>query len=108
MFQKLAYMPPLEFLTELRLELARRKLATSGLPLGEIAAEIGYQSESAFSRAFRRRFGFPPGEARASAAELSNRGRVASRRANRFISRPRLGGHRTGDSFFEGMVSFGT
>jgi AraC family transcriptional activator of mtrCDE len=71
MFQKLAQMPPLEFLSELRLELARRKLATSGLPLGAIAAEIGYQSESAFSRAFRRRFGVRPGEARASAAQLS-------------------------------------
>ncbi|MEA3155260.1 MAG: AraC family transcriptional regulator, activator of mtrCDE [Betaproteobacteria bacterium] len=108
MFQKLAHMPPLEFLSELRLELARRKLATSSLPLGEIAAEIGYQSESAFSRAFRRRFGFPPGEARTSAAELSNRAPVSTHRANRIIPRPRLGGHRTGDTPFRGMVSFGT
>jgi AraC family transcriptional activator of mtrCDE len=108
MFQKLAHMPPLEFLSELRLELARRKLATSSLPLGEIAAEIGYQSESAFSRAFRRRFGFPPGEARTSAAELPNRAPVPSRRANRFIPGPGRGGHRTGDPFFGGMVSYGT
>jgi transcriptional regulator GlxA family with amidase domain len=49
-------MPPLEFLSELPLELARA--GTSSLPLGEIAAEIGSQSESTFSRAFRRRFGF--------------------------------------------------
>jgi len=97
MFQKLAHKPPLEFLSELRFELARRKLATSSLPLGDIAAEIGYQSESAFSRAFRRRFGIPPGEARTSAAALSNRAPVPSRRANRFVSGPGPGGHRTAD-----------
>lgn len=73
MFNKLAHMPPLDFLCELRLELARRKLTVSTLPLGEIAAEIGYQSESAFSRAFRRRFGMPPGEARTSSAERLGR-----------------------------------
>ncbi|MET1026400.1 MAG: AraC family transcriptional regulator [Dongiaceae bacterium] len=64
LFQKTAGMAPLEFLTELRLGLARNKLANTHLPLAEIAAEIGYQSESAFSRAFSRRFGQPPGEAR--------------------------------------------
>jgi len=110
MFQKLAHMAPLEFLSELRLELARRKLATSTLPLGEIAAEIGYQSESAFSRAFRRRFGMPPGEARTSTntAQHSRSAPVLSHRANRFMSRPRLGAHRTGETAFGGMVSFGT
>jgi AraC family transcriptional activator of mtrCDE len=108
MFQKLAHMPPLEFLSELRLELARRKLGTSSLPLGDIAAEIGYQSESAFSRAFRRRFGIPPGEARTSAAEHLERTPVMSHRANRFISRPGLGGRRAGDTSFGRMVSFGT
>jgi AraC family transcriptional regulator, activator of mtrCDE len=108
MFQKLAHMPPLEFLSELRLELARRKLAMSSLPLGEIAADIGYQSESAFSRAFRRRFGIPPGEARASAAQFSDRVPVQNHRANRYISRPALRGHRTRDTFVGGMVSFGT
>jgi AraC family transcriptional activator of mtrCDE len=64
MFKKLAHAAPLEFLATLRLELARRKLATSRQPLGDIAADVGYQSESAFSRAFRRRFGITPGQAR--------------------------------------------
>jgi AraC family transcriptional activator of mtrCDE len=108
MFQKLAHMPPLEFLSELRLELARRKLATSSLPLGEIAAEIGYQSESAFSRAFRRHFGIPPGEARTSAAEHAPRAPGPSRRADRFRPRPALGGQHTENPFFGAMVSFGT
>jgi len=68
MFQKIAQRAPLEFLAELRLELAQRKLAATDLSLAEIASEIGYQSESAFSRAFQRRFGMRPGEARAGAA----------------------------------------
>lgn len=100
MFQRLAQVPPLEFLSELRLELACRKLATSGLPLGEIAAEIGYQSESAFSRAFRRRFGMPPGEARKSAAEHLQRASAPSHRAQRFVSRPAEGVHRIRQTSF--------
>jgi len=66
MFQKTVCMAPLEFLAELRLSLARRRLSATNLPLAQIAAEIGYGSESSFSRAFRRRFGMPPGEMRTS------------------------------------------
>jgi transcriptional regulator GlxA family with amidase domain len=65
MFQRVAQRAPLEFLTELRLELASRKLRTTSLALADVAAEVGYQSESSFSRAFRRRFGRPPGALRA-------------------------------------------
>ena len=63
-FQKTAGMAPLAFLTELRLGLARRKLLAGTDSLAGIAAEVGYQSESAFSRAFQRRYGLRPGEAR--------------------------------------------
>jgi AraC family transcriptional activator of mtrCDE len=73
MFQKSASMSPLQFLAQLRLDMAKRKLAATRLPLIDIAAESGYQSESAFSRAFRRRFGMPPGEARFSASRHSSR-----------------------------------
>jgi len=55
----------LAFLAELRLELARRKLRATMLPVAAIGDEVGYRSESAFSRAFYRRFGMRPGEARA-------------------------------------------
>ena len=65
MFQRVAQRAPLEFLTELRLELASRKLRNTSLALSDVAAEAGYQSESSFSRAFRRRFGRPPGALRA-------------------------------------------
>ena len=63
-FRKSGQVAPLAFLTELRLELARRKLANSATSLAEVAAEVGYQSESAFSRAFHQRYGIRPGEAR--------------------------------------------
>ena len=68
LFQKTAGMAPLAFLTELRLGLARHKLLASTATLAVIAAEVGYQSESTFSRAFQRRFGIRPGEARRSRA----------------------------------------
>ncbi|HVJ33604.1 MAG TPA: AraC family transcriptional regulator [Terriglobia bacterium] len=64
LFQKTAGMAPLEFLTDLRLNLARNKLAGGSLTMAEIAAQIGYQSESAFSRAFTRHFGVAPSSLR--------------------------------------------
>ncbi len=72
MFKKSIRMAPLQFLAELRLGLARRRLAATNLPLGQIAAEIGYQSESSFSRAFRRRYGMPPGKIRTQATTCFN------------------------------------
>jgi AraC family transcriptional activator of mtrCDE len=68
LFQKTAGMAPLEFLTDLRLNLARNRLVAGQQSMAEIAAAVGYQSESAFSRAFSRHFGQPPGAVRASAS----------------------------------------
>ncbi|WP_139044028.1 cupin domain-containing protein [Allomesorhizobium alhagi] len=67
-FRKTAHVPPLAFLSEMRLELARRKLRASNRPLAGIAAEVGFQSESAFSKAFHLRFGIRPGGARTASA----------------------------------------
>ena len=66
-FRTVAQVSPLAFLTELRLELAKRKLLASNLPLSVIGAELGYQSESAFSRAFQLKYGVRPGEIRLTA-----------------------------------------
>jgi AraC family transcriptional regulator, activator of mtrCDE len=63
-FCRIAGVPPLTFLTELRLAFARRRLATTGDPIAQIAAGVGYQSEAALSRAFHRRFGVRPGKFR--------------------------------------------
>lgn len=52
---------PLAYLTQLRLDLAARRLATSRESLAAVAASVGYSSEFSFSRAFRRAFGTAPG-----------------------------------------------
>ena len=67
-FRRISGVAPLAFLTDLRLALARRRLATTGDPIGQIAADTGYQSEAALSRAFHRRFGVRPGKFRAGLA----------------------------------------
>lgn len=51
---------PLAYLTALRVSLAQSRIATTDDPLGAIAEDVGYRSEAAFSRAYRRRFGVSP------------------------------------------------
>jgi transcriptional regulator GlxA family with amidase domain len=53
--------PPLKWLAEHRLELARERLVSTDLPLAAIAAEVGYVCEFAFAKAFKRLFGRAPG-----------------------------------------------
>lgn len=67
-FATLVGEPPLAYLTRWRLETAAGLLQDSALGLGEIAVRAGYGSEAAFSKAFRRRFGVPPGSFRRRAA----------------------------------------
>jgi len=64
-FRKAAEIAPLAFLTEIRLGLARQRLISGSASIGEIADEVGYQSEAALSRAFLRRFGVRPGSIKA-------------------------------------------
>lgn len=52
--------PPLEYLAHWRLTLARRLLSEGRSTVGEVAAQVGYASESAFGHAFRRAFGRSP------------------------------------------------
>ena len=68
LFRKAAGLAPLAFLSELRLELARHRLASTNASLAKLAAEVGYESESAFARAFRRRFGVSAGQSRSSSS----------------------------------------
>lgn len=49
-----------QYLTEWRMSLARMKIMQSQVSLIELAEELGYQSEAAFSRAYKRVFGIPP------------------------------------------------
>lgn len=57
-------MPPLSYLTQHRMRLAAQQLLGSSAPVGVIAAKVGYQSNNAFSQAFRREFNCTPSEFR--------------------------------------------
>jgi transcriptional regulator GlxA family with amidase domain len=49
---------------DLRLQAARRMLTDTGHPLAEVALRTGFSSPSTLSRAFKARFGQPPGSLR--------------------------------------------
>jgi len=53
---------PIEYLARWRMALAKDALASGAKTLDRIAVEIGYESASAFSTAFRKRLGCPPGQ----------------------------------------------
>jgi AraC-like DNA-binding protein len=52
--------PPMSYLTRWRLQIGARLLKSSNRSVADIAAEVGYESESAFNRAFKREFEAPP------------------------------------------------
>lgn len=63
-FKRLVGNTPMEYLTEWRMSLAFTKLQLSKDSILAIALDIGYQSESAFSRAFKKVIGQSPNEVR--------------------------------------------
>ncbi|MCB9581163.1 MAG: helix-turn-helix transcriptional regulator [Polyangiaceae bacterium] len=67
-FRAAAGAPPERALTELRMRRAAELLATTELGLAAIAAQVGYASEHALGRAFKRWAGVAPGRYRARSA----------------------------------------
>ncbi len=63
--------PPMTYLTRWRLELAARSLERTSRGVVDIAADVGYESEAAFNRAFKREFGQPPGRYRSEHKALA-------------------------------------
>ena len=59
-FKQTVGTPPLEYLTRWRMLLAADKLTRSSQPVAEIAISLGYESESAFSNAFRKTMKYTP------------------------------------------------
>jgi AraC-like DNA-binding protein len=59
-FADLLGQPPMQYLTRWRLALAAAMLSSSDRAIAQVAEEFGYESESAFSRAFKREFEMPP------------------------------------------------
>lgn len=56
----------MKYVTRWRMLLARNRLIHETISVGELADQLGYQSEAAFSRAFKRTLGVSPGAARES------------------------------------------
>ncbi len=65
-FRRHADTAPMTFLSELRLSTARRRLAGTQEPVASIAADVGYATESALSKAILRQYGVRPGALRIS------------------------------------------
>ncbi len=59
-FTSLVGMPPIRYLTVWRLQSAKLNLRETRRTIAQLAYSVGYESEEAFSRAFKREFGVPP------------------------------------------------
>jgi AraC-like DNA-binding protein len=64
-FAHFAGQPPMQYLTEWRMQLATNHLRSSTDSIVAVANRVGYQSEAAFSRAFKKAVGVPPSQWRA-------------------------------------------
>src|SRR6185295_4909604 len=72
-FADLIGVAPMQYLAQWRLRLAARQLRLSDRPLASVAEDVGYDSETAFNRAFKREFGVPPATWRRNAADSATR-----------------------------------
>ena len=59
-FVQLVGQPPMQYLTQWRMQIAAGLLRETSAPVASIALEVGYDSEAAFARAFKRLTGTPP------------------------------------------------
>ena len=59
-FRTVLGMPPIRYLTDWRMHIARDLLEFSDRGVGSVARKVGYESEEAFSRAFKRAHGVAP------------------------------------------------
>ncbi len=59
-FSELIGLPPMQYLARWRIQLAARRLADGASKVAEVGGAVGYGSEAAFSRAFKKIAGMPP------------------------------------------------
>jgi AraC-like DNA-binding protein len=71
-FTRLIGEPPMRYLARWRIQVAAQQLRKSDLPLARIAEQVGYESEAAFNRAFKRNFGVPPAAWRKNVSASQN------------------------------------
>lgn len=70
-FTALVGRPPLRYHNELRLGMARAMIADQRMRIGEAGLKVGYESEAAFSRAYKAMFGRSPIRDREAVGPLS-------------------------------------
>lgn len=63
-FTDLVGEPVMQYVTRWRMRVAVNALEDEDATVGELANRLGYRSEAAFARAFKRVIGIPPGAAR--------------------------------------------
>ena len=59
-FIRLIGVPPMHYLASWRMQVATQKLRNTSASLAQVAEIVGYDSEAAFSRAFKKAFGAAP------------------------------------------------
>src|SRR5678816_238400 len=85
-FTRLVGEPPMQYLTRWRMQMAARLLTDGTAKVSAIALDVGYESEAAFSRAFKKAAGSSPAAWRQRRLEGPRRDR-----ASRLAARCRLG-----------------
>jgi AraC-like DNA-binding protein len=63
-FTELVGEPAMHYVTRWRMNMALTWLREDDAPIGDLSRRLGYESEAAFSRAFKRYMGVSPGAAR--------------------------------------------
>jgi AraC family transcriptional regulator, alkane utilization regulator len=72
-FNELIGTPPMQYLTRWRILLAATQLRESKVSIIRVATDVGYESEAAFNRAFKRELGLPPAAWRKRVARSAKR-----------------------------------
>ena len=70
-FSELARMTPLQYVIFVRLQRASHLLSETPARLISVAESVGYQSEAAFSQAFKKQYGMRPGEFRRAHSQIA-------------------------------------
>jgi len=61
-FTEIVGCPPIQYLTQWRMQIAAKRLADPGVKVAAVAHDVGYESEAAFSRAFKKFVGRAPSQ----------------------------------------------
>jgi AraC-like DNA-binding protein len=70
-FTELVGEAPMRYLANWRMQLAKQLMRDSARNIQQVAEQVGYESEAAFNRAFKRATGLPPGTWRKTAISAS-------------------------------------